>query len=1366
MQPVAKVPPAVEKPTSQEPAKEPVKTDAPVVDRWRDAFKSLPEDKQKTLKDMGFDKPRSANVKTSISDLVTSVNERQAECETKFWQVNVGGKDIVFRDYTTSIVGWLEKAGDIAIQFAPPQASLPWDLVKSLMKIPVNESEQMFALLATTERIVRITSRGQVYEQVYLPTKPGVEMQSIHKQLEGALLKIYMTSLELLADSGKLLDQNTAKRTIEAIVNPGKFQGQLSGLKEDEEELLLDVQACEVQRSSDADNTMINMLKTFNDPILRIDEGVAHLLAHMHERDRIDMLEWISSVPFGKHHDAVREDRTPGTGEWLLKHEDFSSWEKKNSSHLFWLQGSPGTGKTYLMSTVIDRIQSQITMKNEGFAFFYCRKGDELRSQPLSILQSFVRQLSTNSNNPESVQTKLRDAVKEAREKGTNFRLKQCKEQILTSLNIYAKSTLVIDAMDECDPESRDELIEALNLFIRDSEKPVKIFISSRPDPGSATALESSSNVGIQASDNQDDIRKYLDIELDKHARRVAVLKRMKPEIMEKLLERSQGTFQWAVLQVHQLAKCQSPPSVRDRLNKLPSTLKDSYDEVWAQINGLEENDKILATRALLWTMAACKPLTTGEILSAIRMDSNGDITPVDEMLDKNGLLSLCNSFLTVDNQLQVWRFPHLSVQEYLESEKHLSLSQAHSHAAKISLSYFINSYEDHDLAQESEPEEPEDSGAEEPLAPESDDGFTKLHPFHIYMRQCWVQHVQRLKDTGAAELSPLLKPFLGSPDESSVQYRRWYQQTTKDFEYFMCKGAFDYYQEPHFGNEELRDLVNELDPEDAAVFAMCRFSLDTILSDWWEDAKIDVSRVNKRGHNLLAIAARAGSLPICKWLMDKGIDVNSRLEGFNHGNALVAAASQGHTEVVKYLVEAGAEVNMVLSDEEGQFDNALAAAIDCGSLETTKYLIQKAGADISLPLPRSSYGFALGAAANIPGTGMVKLLLDAGADVNMHLPSKYEETALVIKIKNGELDGVEYLVKKAKADVNMPLTYHYGSALEAAVSRGDLDIAKWLVKEGGANVNAQSTSGIYGSALASAAFHEIEAVKFLVKAGADINSPLLVGSYGSALAVGCAEGGIEIVQYLLSAGADPNMRLMQGIFGSALAAAAYEAIEVDIVKALVEAGADINTQIEHGDFGCALAAAGVGGETGDIDVFPYLVEAGANINMPLKHGVFGSPFAATVWGRQFEKIKLLVDKGVDVNMLLENNDFCNPLAMVAAFTWGEGTVEYVLETGVKVNPEHPGRIYGSPLIAAAAFGQKECVEYLIKAGADVNQTFENSYYATALQAAQAEFSPDDKKWMLRFFGGNEDDLEEIVEEWGEEKPGVVELLKERGATA
>jgi hypothetical protein len=103
-------------------------------DRWLDAFNQLPPAKQSTLKGMGFGASKSEN-QSSIKDLVKEVNEKQKECEKKFWHVNLFGEKIVLREYTTKIIGWLEKAGDVAVQFAPPQVSLPWDCVKSLMKV-------------------------------------------------------------------------------------------------------------------------------------------------------------------------------------------------------------------------------------------------------------------------------------------------------------------------------------------------------------------------------------------------------------------------------------------------------------------------------------------------------------------------------------------------------------------------------------------------------------------------------------------------------------------------------------------------------------------------------------------------------------------------------------------------------------------------------------------------------------------------------------------------------------------------------------------------------------------------------------------------------------------------------------------------------------------------------------------------------------------------------------------------------------------------------------------------------------------------------------------------------------------------------
>lgn len=74
-------------------------------DRWRDAFEQLSADSQEILKEMGFNNLRSGDMEASIKDLIGTVEEKQKVCEKDFWKVEVGGKEIVFREYTDQIVG-------------------------------------------------------------------------------------------------------------------------------------------------------------------------------------------------------------------------------------------------------------------------------------------------------------------------------------------------------------------------------------------------------------------------------------------------------------------------------------------------------------------------------------------------------------------------------------------------------------------------------------------------------------------------------------------------------------------------------------------------------------------------------------------------------------------------------------------------------------------------------------------------------------------------------------------------------------------------------------------------------------------------------------------------------------------------------------------------------------------------------------------------------------------------------------------------------------------------------------------------------------------------------------------------------------
>ncbi|KAH9209978.1 hypothetical protein DL95DRAFT_393905, partial [Leptodontidium sp. 2 PMI_412] len=305
-----------------------------------------------------------------------------------------------------------------------------------------------------------------------------------------------------------------------------------------------------------------------------------------------------------------------------------------------------------------------------------------------------------------------------------------------------------------------------------------------------------------------------------------------------------------------------------------------------------------------MWVMCACEPLKSDELLSAIRLDPKGDITPLSEEVDEGLLLDLCNNLLVLDSQRNVWRFSHLSVTEYFE-KNHWDLVQAHCYAAKICLGLLIDTYK-----------EPRTSSVDSlrdihDLESRARDIFDPKHSLQKYSRYYWITHIQTQEEQEVDPvLADLLKAFLGSPGESSLQYRQWYLQVKADRD---SPSTFDF---PYIG-------IREISPENSTVLVMCRFSFYTLLSDWWANAEISLSQTNSEGENLLTLAAVAGCRPICEELIKRGMYVN--LESGIYGSALAAAARRGNTETVEFLIEKGADVNLQL--QTGDYGSALAAA-------------------------------------------------------------------------------------------------------------------------------------------------------------------------------------------------------------------------------------------------------------------------------------------------------------------------------------------------------------------------------------------------------------------------------------------------------
>jgi uncharacterized protein len=95
-------------------------------------------------------------------------------------------------------------------------------------------------------------------------------------------------------------------------------------------------------------------------------------------------------------------------------------------------------------------------------------------------------------------------------------------------------------------------------------------------------------------------------------------------------------------------------------------------------------------------------------------------------------------------------------------------------------------------------------------------------------------------------------------------------------------------------------------------------------------------------GFPAVALAATFGHLPVARYLVEKGADVNAAATNGTGYNALTGAVTSGHKEIVAWLLETGADPNY----RYGPGYSALLAAAANGHLDIVKLLLH-CGADL-----------------------------------------------------------------------------------------------------------------------------------------------------------------------------------------------------------------------------------------------------------------------------------------------------------------------------------------------------------------------------------------------------------------------------------
>ncbi|KAF8427603.1 ankyrin repeat-containing domain protein [Terfezia claveryi] len=1245
-------------------------------DLWTEAYHKVP-DKLKQQLAANLNKPEPADILQDV--LQRAIQAKEANMANQL-KLKCGDKEFDLQETADRLVRWITKfmqVGDIAVQYDPVHAALPWAGVRFILLLVVGQQEKMAAAIVGMERVSVLIGRCAIYEQLYLTDGTPKNAKEATENLRQRLLTLYTAILQALCRfirvfQGKSIDKfKTSESTLAEISAIGEPESAVNSA-------VVAVENCctRPKPSVQEFHKLQELLKVFMPVLSKIDKNLDKLYKEIEDNKRISVLQWFSTVPYQKHHNLACEGCVEHTGTWLFSRKEFMSWEDSKTPAILWLHGihafvsiSAGAGKTKLVSATIEHLgRPTCRVQFDKVAFFYCKRDEGDRRDREKVLLSLIKQLACPPRDTIESAGHARicaDAL-EAYNRAQKDPSPHCQLNFEASLNLFGlliecfeHPAVVLDALDECSEEVRGHLLRGLLCVIKKAKCPFKVLISSRHNLDIENYLRDLPHVCIEARDNSQDIENYVRQQLtlrvqDKRLLQGKVSEELNKCIEEVILRGANGMFLWVDWQLRDLCKLMRESDIRTRLGKLPKGLTEVYNEIINSIKSQPDCNLSLATNALKWMLVSKRPLTPAELVAAAELNPPRSISahnfPVNSELSTLAvevLIHSCEGLLVLDKQLDVVRFSHLSVQEYLETRNEIWDVNI------IDVQLFVCQ-----------------SCLWTLQSPQSPLNL----PLYKYAAFFWFQHCRsyqdlvlstvNTKDTNHELSIPLLNSFLGPFKEASASYAKW----------------IGWIEANEYGNTDefmLQVVKSEpLYPVFSAAFA----GLGELVSWLWLSKRNNMKARNRNRVPLLNIASEYGTVWIVKEMLKEDFKID------DVQNALYSACVGGKLGIIKVLLDQGADVNIT----GGGCGTALGAAAYRGSLEIVTLLLDQ-GADVNIS--GGNYGTALGAAAYSGSLEIVTLLLDQGADVN--ISGGDYGTALVAAALSGSLEIVTLLLDQG-ADVNIS-GGNYGTALGAAAYRGSLEIVTLLLDQG-ADVNI--TGGNYGTALGAAALRgSLEIVTLLLDQGADVN--ITGGTYGTALGAAALRGSLEIVTLLLDQGADVN--ITGGNYGTALGAAALGR-SLEIVTLLLDRGADVN--ITGGRHGTALGVAAI---YGSIAVVTLLLDRGADVN--ITGGGYGTALVAAVLSGSLEIVTLLLDQGADVNITGRN--YGTALG-AAAYRGKLKIVTLLLNRGADVNIT--GGNYGTALGAAAYRGKLEIVTLLLDRGADVNIT--GGDYGTALGAA------------------------------------------------
>ncbi|TQN70161.1 Vegetative incompatibility protein HET-E-1, partial [Colletotrichum shisoi] len=389
--------------------------------------------------------------------------------------------------------------------------------------------------------------------------------------------------------------------------------------------------------------------------------------------------------------------RARGTCDWIMGAEELTTWlgpgamnsSESQASQVLWLHGNPGTGKSTMAIFLAEELSEAFSATDgKTLAYFFCDSTFDKRNTATSVIRGLILQLV--QQHPQLLDYLL----PKYNERGaTLFNSFDALWGIL--LEVAAdKNTgqkyCIIDALDECDPESQTALLQQLKEDFRGLKAPpnLHILVTSRPYDEIRDHLDTFANMDLASyPDSKEDVERCIKEKTADLAEMKRYTDNFRTQVSHLLGEKAEGTFLWVGLACKELEGVPSKDAVKT-LQNMPRGLHSLYEkllETAVNRNGANNIHRVLSV------VAVCvRPLSVLELSDAcqLHLDEKDEQTRARFTHEQ---ISSCRLMVVVQNEEVL--LLHQSVKDFLVKARFFNDLEAHANLAYRCVDLLIENF-------------------------------------------------------------------------------------------------------------------------------------------------------------------------------------------------------------------------------------------------------------------------------------------------------------------------------------------------------------------------------------------------------------------------------------------------------------------------------------------------------------------------------------------------------------------------------------------------------------------------------------------------------------------------------------------------